>query len=257
MKLGEYAKGLGYRLERFESLATTSGEAMDRARAGEPGRLWIVAREQTAGRGRQGRPWSSPPGNLHASLLLIDAAPTRVTPQLGFVAGVALLDALDAIAPGVPCSLKWPNDALSGGAKLAGVLVEGATLPGGRFACVIGVGVNCATSPRGLAYRTTSLAELGSQLTPDGLLPALADMFARRLELWRSGAGFAQIRDAWLARAAGLGAPMRVEAFGRRLEGVFETIDEHGRLILSTSSGRETVEAADVFPAETAPERLP
>ena len=121
---------------------------MDRARAGEPSGLWVVAGEQTQGRGRQGRPWSSPRGNLHASVLLRNPCTQRFAPQLGFVAGVSLLQALRAAAPAAPVALKWPNDVLCGAAKLAGVLVEGATLPGGDFACVIGFGVNCVAGAR-------------------------------------------------------------------------------------------------------------
>lgn len=253
MRIGSDATRRGFRLETFDALGSTNDEAMSRARAQDPdrlsGRLWITAAEQTRGRGRHARPWVSPRGNLHASLLLVNACAPRHAPQLGFVAGVALIDALEAAAPGVAFHLKWPNDVLCGDAKLAGLLAESASLPNGSFACVLGFGVDCEHHPKDLPYPATSLAAQGARVSPAELLPALSDAMARRLDLWREGAGFDDIRRVWLGRAAGLGRPMRAESVGARLEGVFDTIDEHGRLILSTSNGRRTVEAADVFPA--------
>ncbi len=253
LQLGSAATARLYRLAAFDSLGSTSDEAMACARAGDAGRLWVTAATQTAGRGRHGRPWTSPPGNLHASLLLIDPSPPQISPQLGFVAGVALIDALRAMAPTSTFGLKWPNDVLSGGAKLAGVLVEGSSLIDGRFACVIGFGVDCAHHPDALAYPATNLAALGAPCAPAELLRSLADCVAHWLDVWRAGADFPAIRRAWLERAAGLGQPMLArigERTGERtVEGAFETIDEQGRLVLSTSSGRVTVEAGDVFPA--------
>ncbi|MDB5571639.1 MAG: birA [Hyphomicrobiales bacterium] len=222
---------------------------MERARSGDAGGLWIMARTQTAGRGRHGRPWASPPGNLHASLLLIDPAPPRLSPQIGFVAGVALIDALRVCAPRAEFGLKWPNDALSGAAKLAGVLVEGSSLLDGRFACAIGFGVDCAHNPNALAYPATNLAALGADCAPAELLSALSDSVARWLDVWRGGANFPAVRAAWLERAAGLGRPMVARTGERAIEGEFETIDEQGRLVLATPSGRVTIEAGDVFPA--------
>ncbi|HEY8578884.1 MAG TPA: biotin--[acetyl-CoA-carboxylase] ligase [Beijerinckiaceae bacterium] len=261
MRIGLEAARRGCRLEAFATLGSTNDEAMARARQGDPGRLWIVAEEQTQGRGRQARPWASPKGNLHASLLLVDACAPRAAPQLGFVAGVALVDALQAAAPGVAFALKWPNDVLRDGAKLAGVLAEGAMLKGGGFACVVGFGVDCLWSPDDLPYPATNLAACGAAVAPADLLPALSDAMARRLDLWRGGAGFADIRRAWLGRAGGLGAPLRVQTGRDRFEGVFETIDDDGRLILATPAGRRSVEAADVFPATHGvapdPERTP
>lgn len=211
-----------------------------------------MAREQSAGRGRLGRPWSSPAGNLHASLLLIDPAPPRLAPQLGFVAGVALVDALRSLAPHIPFLLKWPNDVLSDGAKLAGVLVEGSTLSSGQFAACIGFGVDCAHNPGGLAYPATNLAALGVGCTPERLLEALAESCAHWLEIWAAGANFAAVRTHWLAHAANLGAPIRVGRATHVIEGVFETIDADGRLILATPSGRTALEAGDVFPSGAA-----
>ncbi len=247
MNPGAFAVARGYRQERFASVASTNDVAMSRARDSDAGRLWIVAQAQTSGRGRLGRVWSSTPGNLFASLLLMDVATPAVTPQLGFVAGVALIDALDAIGirPGL-ARLKWPNDALIDGAKVAGVLLEATTLPTGAFACVIGIGVNCASHPEGLPYPATSLAAHGASATPDDLIQELADAMARAIDLWDGGAGFARVRQAWLARAAGLGAPIEIVSGARRLAGVFRAIDEQGRLVLAAETGDIVVEAGDV-----------
>ena len=146
----------GWRVARFGAIDSTNEEARRRAFAGDPGRLWIVAEEQTAGRGRRGRSWASPRGNLYASALLIDPCPQVAAPQLGFVAGVALARAAEDLgAAGM--RLKWPNDLVRDGAKCAGVLVEGATVSGNRLACVVGIGVNCLSAPQGVGYPTAVL----------------------------------------------------------------------------------------------------
>jgi BirA family biotin operon repressor/biotin-[acetyl-CoA-carboxylase] ligase len=238
----------GWRVERFASVGSTNDEARRRALTGDPGRLWIVAREQTQGRGRRGRVWNSPPGNLYASALLIDPSPIAIAAQIGFVAGVALRRAVGMLGGGDEIRLKWPNDLVWRGAKLAGLLVEGVALDDGRLACIVGVGVNCATAPTGLAYPTDCLASaVGRTILPENLFAHLALCFEETLAVWRRGAGFAAIRTQWLTHAAGLGGPIRVaDAQGFR-EGAFETLDDQGRLVLSGVNGREVVEAGDLF----------
>ena len=246
----------GFRVERLASVGSSNDEAMRRAREGDAGRLWIVAGEQTGGRGRQGRVWSSPPGNLYASLLLIDpSAPVRA-PELGFVAGVALCEALRAaLGDDDRLAIKWPNDMLFDGAKLSGMLLEGAVLPDGRFACVIGIGVNCRSHPTTTPYRATDLAEIGTSLAdPAEIFDRLASALAHWLAIWDEGRGFDAVRGAWLKSAAGLGAEISIATPTQRLSGRFETIDAQGRLVLATSAGPVTVEAGDVF--VTAPARL-
>lgn len=162
-------------------------------RAGDPGRLWVLADRQTAGRGRVGRSWSSPVGNHYATLLLVDPCQPRLGPQLGFVAGVALARALIAIAgPDCGIAIKWPNDILCGDAKLAGILVEGATLPRGgaapRFSAVLGFGVNCASHPSDLSYAATHLGLIaGTGGTRDALFTALSGSIVDTLSLWDQG----------------------------------------------------------------------
>ncbi len=247
--LGPEAARAGYRLEAFTSLASTNDEAMSRIAAGDSGRLWIVAATQTRGRGRMGRSWVSPPGNLYASLLLIDPAPPARLTEIGFVAGVALYDALRAVAgPGPSIRLKWPNDALGNGAKMSGLLLEGASLRNGLFACVIGVGVNCASSPGDAPYPTASLKSIGAASWERGaLFAALSDRFVDWLEVWARGDNFATIRAAWLERAGGIGEKARVERQGERLEGIFRGIDARGRMLLEGPNGKvEAIEAGDV-----------
>jgi BirA family biotin operon repressor/biotin-[acetyl-CoA-carboxylase] ligase len=237
----------GWRVARYARLGSTSDEARRRALAGDPGRLWIVAGEQTVGRGRHGRSWSSPPGNLYASALVVDPCEAAIAPQIGFVAGVALVKAVEDLG-GARVALKWPNDLMWNGAKIAGLLVEGVSAPGRALACVVGVGVNCASSPQGLAYPTTDLrAALGRAVAPDALFRRVAARFHEAIGLWSRGAGFAEIRARWLAAAAGLGGPIRVAGARGSREGIFEGLDASGRLLMRTAGGLETIEAADIF----------
>ncbi|WP_406858068.1 biotin--[acetyl-CoA-carboxylase] ligase [Alsobacter sp. KACC 23698] len=249
MKLGDAARSREFRLEVFDSLGSTNDEAMARGRAGDPGGLWIVARQQGRGRGRSGRAWSSPPGNLYASLLL--AAPCRpaVAPQLGFVAGVALHAAVEqatGLTPG-RAALKWPNDLLLDRAKLAGILVEGATLAGGDLLVVIGIGVNAAHHPADTPYPATDLGAKGLPVGVDPLFSALSDAMAAALRRWDAGAGFADIRRDWLKRAGGLGEPILVRRPEGERRGVFVDLDGEGRLLLDEGGRRVAFEAGDVF----------
>ncbi len=242
----------GYRREDHAALASTNAEALVRARAGDPGNLWITAREQTSGRGRRGRAWTTGEGNLAASLLLIDPAPAAVAATLSFVAGVALHRAAcdlagPALAPRL--GLKWPNDLLADTGKLAGVLIEGDKLPDGRLAVVVGVGVNCVSHPD-IAGPVAAIdfASLGVRIDPDALSVRLAVRMAEAIALWRRGANFAAIREAWLARAGGLGQPIRVTLSDQSVDGRFEDLDDDGRLVLLAPDGRrQRVSAGDVF----------
>lgn len=262
LALGRTAEEAGYRLAAFDTIGSTNAEAMARARAGDPGRLWVASLAQTAGRGRRGRAWETPSGNLAASLMLVGDAPAETVATLGFVAGLALSDALAATAPGVSASvaldgtgagrgdrftLKWPNDVLADGAKLAGILLEAERLPQGGGAVVIGIGVNVAHAPQGLPYPATALAALGADLTAEILFAALTDAWVGLAAVWDEGRGFAEIRRRWLARASGLGGPVAVSSGGTVLSGVFETVDETGRLLVRGADGSlRTVTAGEV-----------
>jgi len=235
-----------WRVVRFGVIDSTNEEARRRALADEPDRLWIVAGEQRAGRGRRGRGWNSPRGNLHATALLIDPCPPALAPQLGFVAGVALVRAArDAGA--ADAGLKWPNDLMLKGAKCAGILVEGIGLAGRRAGYAVGVGVNCAHAPEGLGYATSRLTAAGGQAVgANQLFDRLADRFDEALDAWRGGETFDLIRTAWIGDAVGLGQRIAIESGAGRREGVFEGIDAGGRLLMRSERGLESIEAADL-----------
>ncbi len=222
---------------------------MRRAREGHGGGVWIIADEQTGGRGRTGRHWHSPPGNLHASLLLVDPCPQAQTPELGFVAGVALAHALrEALGGDGRLKIKWPNDMLFDGAKLSGLMLEGSQLPDGRFALVIGIGVNCIAHPENLAYPATSLAKIAARPIPAAeILARLAKSLNHWLGLYAGGRNFALIRQNWLEMAAGLGQPIEIALGSHYVRGIFSTIDDFGRLVVATPDGTQTVAAGDVF----------
>lgn len=222
---------------------------MARARKGDAGRLWIVADTQTKGRGRNGRAWSSPRGNLHASLLLIDPAPPHKVAELGFVAGVAAAHALREILRGDQhVAIKWPNDVLYDGAKLCGILLESSSLPDGRLACAAGVGINCRAHPANTPYKATDLAVVtGYPVAPSRMFAQLSTAIAHWLDVWAEGAGFEAIRAEWLCLAAGLGTWISVARPSQTIEGMFQTIDATGRLILEQTSGAIAIEAGDVF----------
>ena len=250
MRLSSAAVAAGYRLSVHDTLASTNAEALMLARDGERGPLWIAAREQTAGRGRRGNSWISPRGNLYATLLLTDPAPPECAPQLSFVAVLALHDAIAACAPALPeaLALKWPNDLLCGGAKLAGILIEGERTAG-ALAVAIGIGVNCQSHPTQTPYPVTDLKGEGAAVTVEALFEALTASMAQRLAQWRRGAGFTEIRGDWIARAAGIGGDMRARLPDREIIGRGEGLDEQGRLLLRLPDGSlQAIAAGEVFP---------
>jgi BirA family transcriptional regulator, biotin operon repressor / biotin---[acetyl-CoA-carboxylase] ligase len=227
---------------------STNAQALRLAKAGERGPLWIVAKEQSGGRGRRGRAWISPPDNLYATLMTIDPAPAEAAPQLGFVAALALHDAAVAVAPALASrlALKWPNDLLCAGRKIAGILIEG---EGNPVVAAVGVGVNCRHHPDATELPATDFATEGAQVDAATLFGHLTGAMQARLTLWNRGAGFAAVRAAWLSRALGLGQEIRVRLAERETTGRFETIDDAGRLVLRTAKGEvEAVAAGDVFP---------
>jgi BirA family biotin operon repressor/biotin-[acetyl-CoA-carboxylase] ligase len=251
----------GYRIEGHDSVGSTNALALDRARAGDPGRLWVVSKRQESGRGRRGRAWATPEGNLAATLLLVEGFDLKRAATLGFVAGLSLGDALDAVMSdgrvaialdggggrGARFELKWPNDVLSGGAKMAGILLESSLLDGGRAALAVGIGVNVVAYPQDVPYPVTSLRRLGADADAETLFVALSDAWSRNFRVWNGPGGLGAIRRRWLERAAGLGSEVAVQLEGRVERGVFETIDEECRFVIRTDSGaRVTIAAGDV-----------
>jgi BirA family transcriptional regulator, biotin operon repressor / biotin---[acetyl-CoA-carboxylase] ligase len=242
----------GYRLEAHDRVGSTNALALEHARAGDPGNLWITAREQESGRGRRGRAWATPHGNLAATLLVVAQGELRILATLGFVAGLSLADALGAVVPGgrvaiapdggsgaggMRFELKWPNDVLADGAKLAGILLESTMLDGDRHGIAVGIGVNVVAHPDGLPYPATSLSALGSNAGAEALFLALSDAWSVNARLWDEGRGLAAIRQRWLKRAAGLGGEVAVRFDGNVVRGVFETIDEDCRFVIRDRGG--------------------
>ncbi len=237
----------GVRTITYETLGSTNAEALARARAGERGPLWITAATQSAGRGRRGSTWVSTPGNLFATLLLTEPSVPDVASQLSFVTALALHDAVAECAPqlGPLLKVKWPNDLLLGGAKLAGILIEAESNP--VFAVAVGIGVNCAAHPDDTPYPATDMAAAGALVAPAALLGVLSLAFVRRLAQWQRGQGFASVRADWLKRAAGLGQDIRVRLPERELSGRFQGLDDMGRLLLQAEGRVTPVTAGEVF----------
>jgi BirA family transcriptional regulator, biotin operon repressor / biotin---[acetyl-CoA-carboxylase] ligase len=246
--LGPRAVSAGYRLAAFERIGSTNAEALQRARAGERGPIWFVTSEQTAGRGRRHRPWIAPRGNLASSVLeVMDVSPS-VAATLGFAAGLALVAALRSAGPEeTKFTLKWPNDVMVDGKKLAGILLE-AEAVGDRIAVVTGIGTNVVAAPPATPTPATSLRALGIELKAEQLFAALSDAWVEFRKVWDEGRGFAEIRQQWLQLAAGLGQPVSIAFGGSVVTGIFDTIDEAGCMIVRMSDGRRVpISAGDVY----------
>lgn len=238
----------GYGLKAFDVIDSTNEEAKRLAAAGEPGPIWITAARQTAGRGRRGRVWESPTGNLAATLMLRPTRPAADCAQLSFAAAIAACDAIQGFVPAASVRVKWPNDVLADGRKICGILLESAGPAGEAPAFLaIGIGINLAMHPEGTEFPATSLKALGAAVpAPDDALLPLAANFAHWFAVWQSG-GFAAIRDAWLARAQGLGTRIRARLATGETAGVFEGIDGTGALILREAGGVRHISAGEVF----------
>jgi BirA family biotin operon repressor/biotin-[acetyl-CoA-carboxylase] ligase len=214
---------------------------------------WIVAEEQTGGRGRRGRPWISPKGNFYGTLTLRPRGAAQDVALRSFVAALALHEACVALT-GLPGAfrLKWPNDVLLNGGKLAGILLESNGASGRVHQLCIGIGVNLIAAPPretvepGAVPPVSLLSETGLRVTPAAFLAALAPAYAR----WESRLcteGFAPIRSEWLTHAARLGEPITARTGSQTRTGIFAGLDETGALILTSPQGREAIPAADIF----------
>lgn len=230
----------------LDSVGSTNDEARRRVEDGTAADLLVVtAARQTAGRGRRGRVWESPEGNLHASFALRIHRPLSEAAQIGFVAALCLAEALDELVPGHDVRCKWPNDVLIDGRKVAGMLLESA----GDGWLVLGIGVDVADrpAPGETLYATMALAELGYGGDTAQVLTALCRHFGPWLTRWRAE-GFAPIRAAWLMRARGLGEAAVVRLEAETLTGVFKGLDEEGGMLLDQGeAGLRRVLAGDVF----------
>lgn len=218
---------------------------------GEPAGLVVTAVEQTGGRGRHGRRWASPPGNLYVSLLLRPELAMAEVGGLALLIAVALAEAIEAVTPGLPrIALKWPNDLLLGEAKLAGILLEGEAGPAGRCRfLVVGCGVNLVQAPHDLGRPAVAVADVPGVRAPDPavLLDGLLATLGRGLDE-HAGLGLAPARARWLARAHGLGGRLTAQLGEQTLVGTFEGLDERGALLLRDDhGGTVTISAGEVF----------
>ncbi len=217
-----------WRLKTYEVLPSTSDLCSTLAEAGEPAGLAVLAREQTRGRGSRGRDWTAPPGNLNLSVLIRPREPMASIAQWSLLAAVALSEAL---APIAELHVKWPNDLLLDGRKVAGILLDSADDGQGGVAwLVIGMGVNLSQTPD---PHDPGVASLGTTEPPE----KVAARVLERLDVWsrvRTLEGFAPVRAAWLSRAQEIGAFVSLRVGQDRLGGQFAGLGEDGSLLLRT-----------------------
>ena len=242
----------GYGLHVLDEVDSTLNEAA-RLAPTLAGPVWIMAHRQTAARGRRGRPWVVPAGNLSATLVMRPEGGAELAALRSFVAALALFDTVaDVTGRTDGLALKWPNDVLLNGGKLAGILLESAGVAGDVSYLAVGIGVNLADAPpldavEPGALRPVSLAaETGVQSDPEDFLTRLADHFATYERQMRDF-GFDPIRAAWLARAARLGERITARTATSETVGTFRTVDSLGNLVLETARGPVSIPAAEIY----------
>ena len=236
------------------SVGSTNEEIKRLAELGADDGTIVWAQEQTAGRGRRGREWRSPRGNLYCSLLLRPSYSASKAMQLSFVTAAAVTEVVAAMLPAeTPVTCKWPNDVLVGGRKVAGILIESSSGRAGDLDwLVIGVGINVASHPPTAEgqYPATSLAAEGARgVGVADLLGRYCRCLQRWMTTWHES-GFSAIRHAWLQRAHGLHQPITVRLEQETLEGVFANLDEGGALVLGQDGVDRLITVGDVFPAK-------
>lgn len=240
----------GWRIIHFDEIDSTNEEARRRAAAGDPGDIALVADRQTAGRGRRGRPWVSTEGNLFFSVLLRPRTGPARAAELSFATAIALHEGLsEATGQAARFALKWPNDVLLDGAKVAGILLESATgTDGGLEYLVIGAGANLYHFPGETPYPATSVATtLGLDITAIDLLRLILPRLSYWIGQWERD-GITALREAWLARAASLGGRITVRLAHETIEGRFAGLAGDGALELILDNGsRRAITAGDVF----------
>lgn len=239
-----------FRHEALADVGSTNTECLERARKGALSGLWITAGRQTDGRGRRGRAWFSEPGNLYASLLLIDPAPTDRLGSLPLAVAVAVQAAISRVMPldAPEVVIKWPNDILVDRRKVCGILIEGETLDDGRHAVVIGCGINVSVAPDTGLYPVATLRDFGVSASPEELFAHLFREMAEVLALWDGARGIGDIMQRWKKVAGGIGENITVNLPDRAISGRFAGIDDRGLLKLETGDGgTRLIAAGDVF----------
>lgn len=231
----------GWTLVALETVGSTNDEAARLADGGAPEGTVVWARQQQGGRGRRGRSWASPPGNLYSSTILRPECPAARAAELGFVAALAVGD---LVPRSRAIRLKWPNDVLVDGGKIAGILLESAIAQDGRVEHVVaGIGVNVAFAPQ-LAEMRYPGASLGGSV--EAALEGLTRALATRLAQWRRE-GFGVIREGWLAQAGPLGAEVDVRLGEGLVRGRFAGLDHEGALLLDTADGPRKIVSGELL----------
>ena len=226
-----------------DKIGSTNDEARRLAAQGAPHGTVVHADEQTTGRGRLSRSWFSPPGNLYVSILLRTGQSAARAAELSFLAALAVADTVEALLPRqVRAMLKWPNDVLINGAKIAGILLEHID-----DATIMGIGLNVLEAPPNAAYRTTTIVANGGIASVDGARDILLDRLGHHLSAWQTD-GFDSIRAQWLNRSYPLGAAIQASSAGEPVAGHFAGLDLDGALLLDTPRGRQRIVAGDVVP---------
>jgi BirA family biotin operon repressor/biotin-[acetyl-CoA-carboxylase] ligase len=248
--MSDWPVGFGKRV--MAEVDSTNAEAA-RIAGDLAGPEWILGLRQTKGRGRRGRDWRDPQGNFATTLVMRPSESADRVALRSFVASLALHEAfVAATGRETAFALKWPNDVLCHGGKIAGILLESAGMGQGVGHIAIGIGVNLIHAPdpgdldAGAVAPVSLLGETGVRLEPEAFLDLLAPAYAR-YEAQFTTYGFGPIREAWLARAARLGEVITARTGTSEETGTFETVDESGNLVLNTSNGRRAIPAADIF----------
>lgn len=248
-QLSPLALSAGHRLQTYRSVGSTNQVAAKTAQECQTGDFWVVAGEQTAGRGRRGRKWQTKPGNLAASIAITLPDKVHATHLLGFVAAIAVAHTVNTLLPELSpqISLKWPNDVLLGKAKLSGILLEAIPLANNHRAIVIGMGVNVSSAPTDLPYEAAYLQRYDRNLTAAHLFEELTKNWVEVFSLWDYDRGRHAILDLWRQLASGLGQPIIVQRINDSVNGTFSSIDDEGRLTIVLANGqKEIITAGDV-----------
>jgi BirA family transcriptional regulator, biotin operon repressor / biotin---[acetyl-CoA-carboxylase] ligase len=232
---------IAFDVRHYDSVGSTNDEALRLAREGAAHGTVVHADEQTAGRGRLSRRWLSPPGNVYLSVVLRPNLPAARAVEIGFVAALAVADAVDALLPRqLRSTLKWPNDVLVRDGKIAGILADQAD-----GALILGIGLNVLQAPGGMSHQVSTIVGCGGLATVDGARDRLLTSLATWFDIWQQD-GFAPIRAAWLARAHPIGSSLNVRLGEQFVAGTFAGIDDDGTLLLDTSDERVRIVAGDV-----------
>ncbi len=244
--LSDFAQKQGYTVESYESVDSTNLVAQQKARAGHHGYLWVVAHEQSQGRARRNRMWFSPKGNLYSSLLLINDVFHHTAAQLGFVAGISVVEAVkqfikDKKQRNDIVSLKWPNDVLLEGAKSSGILLEIIKLSSQQYALVIGIGINVKYHYEDAPYPTSSLKNIGVHIEAEQLFTVLTEYFSKNYLLWKQTRGCDIIREKWLLYSNHLGQYVTTVSNNKFIEGVFDGLDSDFNCIIKQKNGQQAI----------------